>query len=83
MPYKRKTEDMSLPTINRWLRIYLVEVVEKTKSGYLDEEYGRRTIKGLKYAIKALDDSLENYRRESRKEKREAFNKEYEEALKY
>ena len=77
MPRKRKTQDMSPPTILRWLKIYLVEAVRMTKSGELYPDEGKRVVKGLRYSIKGLEDSYAHFKADQR-----AIDKtEYEEAL--
>ena len=62
MPRARKTEDMSLPTINKWLQIYLVEVGKKIDDGTLPEATGRQIARGLKHSIKYLDKSYQDFK---------------------
>lgn len=81
MPRKRKTEDMSIPTILNWLKIYHTELVKKTQNGEIFEEPGKRSVKGLRYTIKALEDSYSQYKRESQAARRKAQADEYEKSL--
>jgi hypothetical protein len=50
-----------------WIQKYYAWVPELIEEGGIYPEEGRRVAKGLKYALKALDDSSSRYRSEKRK----------------
>jgi len=78
MPRTRTTTP-SVPTMLRWQRIYLGQMKEMIERGAIDEKYGRRVAKGLKYTIKALEESATDYRNGRRRAEKDT----YEEADKY
>jgi len=50
-----------------WLKVYLSSLPEIVDDGRLYEEQGAKVAKGLKYSIKALEDSRAQWRKEKRK----------------
>ena len=63
MPRSRKTEDMSPPTMLRWLKVYLTEVVKMIEEDRIYREEGLKVAKGLRYSIRALEISATKYKR--------------------
>ena len=78
MPTKR-TETPSVPTLRHWLEVYYSWLPQLIEEGGIHPEYGQKVAKGLKYSIRALDDSATEYR----KKKREEFKSQVNEADEY
>lgn len=74
MPGKRSVKP-SAPTILRWLKIYYSWLPELIDGGGLTREHGERVAKGLKYSIKALEESYSEYKRQKQADDREDLKK--------
>lgn len=75
MARKQKTEGMSPPTIRKWLKTYLSETAKLVDQGKMGKEEGTRVAKGLKYAIKALEDSYSKYKADQRQIQEDEYEK--------
>jgi hypothetical protein len=79
----RRTVKPSAPTILRWLKIYYSWLPELIESGGLTSEHGTRTAKGLRYSIKALEESYSEYKRQKQADDREDLKKRVKKTDKY
>lgn len=80
---RKQTTQPSAPTMMRWLKTYYTWLPDLIEGGGLYPEHGKRVAKGLKYAIKALDDSAKEYKKLKQAESRRNLNEEVESTDEY
>jgi hypothetical protein len=73
MSPQKRTETPSATTMLLWLRKYLVWTAEMEDAKKITPGYAARVAKGLKYSIKALDESIVEYKTQKRATAREEY----------
>jgi hypothetical protein len=62
MPRQRNLANPSIPTIRKWLEVYLTAIDQAVTDGRCGEENGRKACVSLADAIQSLEDEQRSYR---------------------